>query len=84
MTNAPEVTAAEAKAALDSLLPLMPTGSRFDVGEWHGEWRAVGEWVAALFAVGTTFGPGRDLFLLPAEKGPDTGRWIVARRGCAL
>lgn len=69
--------AREAKAVLDALLPLAPTGHVLDLAPLRGEASAAGEWIAAFVAVGARFG---DVFLLPAEKGRETGRWIVARR----
>lgn len=72
--------ATEAKAVLDVLLPLAPTGHVVDVEAFTGQARAALEWLPELVASGATFG---DVVLLPANKGHDDDRWIVARKGCA-
>lgn len=71
-----EISAREAYELLALLLPDCATGHVIDVAQL---WPELGMWLPHVMAVGARFG---DVFLLPATKGVDDGRFIVARIGC--
>lgn len=75
------MTTAEAKTLLDVLIPLAPTGTVIDIAAFRGWAREAMEHLPNFFAVGATFGSER-VFVLPANKGYDDGRFIVARQRC--
>lgn len=71
-----EFSAREAIAALAVMLPMCETGHVIDTALFPPQLAA---WVPRFVAVGGRVG---DVFLLPAEKGVDDGRYRVLRLGC--